>query len=1078
MLDGTVLDASGCTSGPAIQVEAGGTLIVQNESAINNYNNSSNSAINAKGATIELTDSVFDNNKGQWGGVLLSDGCTVNVTNCEFTDNTGKSGGAINAVNGSELNIKGSSFDGNNATDDAGGAIWMDNTTLTVDGESEFINNVANKQGGAIFAQNSQVTIEDGATFTDNHAGSVTGTATGIGGALCLNNCTTTIGSATFEKNGTFLPENSEDDDFDPNTAIFTQSGGAINASNGTLSIQGTTFKENVALDWGPAQGSGGAIHVTGTTMSIQGATFSDNAGQLYGGAVTLGYNSSTQIGDLNGTPTRFEGNTVLYGAEFAGGAICVHGNGTSADAFLKMENAAIYGNHADGAGGGISTCQQGTSKVLVMDGAAIFDNEVGSSSPVTEAVEKKDVYIFRNGTASQDTSEIYDRMFNGGSHCWDNEELEDVQEKWAGAGTALIGKSNPTNTDVSNAKVIFTGNAAYVHPDESMKTAIASGGAISNNGLLQIGSDTQIRIYKVWDDKSDAAEKRPVDKDFVAQLTVKDTKGEPVDLSADGIEVVVHKSGEFDAFTEFVAATQAGRTEKVTATEDNWVIDISGLPKEGWPYTVYESASGKPGEAVSEFYLPPAKTDPETDRELGFTGFKNTYVEGRATLEGTKTLVGRDLKEGEFEFILWNEKDEEIGRASCDADGKFTFDDITYTLKDYQAAKEYTYYITEVQGEDESVDYDTHKEEVSVKLTYTYGSTEINTEVIYKDEKKPEFVNEVKPSVIKVTKVWDDKDDDAALRPESVDIKLLADGKDTGKVLTLGKDNNWKGEFTDLVKYDGDKEIKYSVEEVIEGNLQYYTVSVSGDAESGFTVTNKLEVLTEKESTGTKNWVGDEEGDRPESIRIQLLENGTPLEDVILEVVPDENGDWTYRFDGMPKYKNGEEIEYSVKELDVPEGYEPEADGFNLTNTYTEEKPDTEIDLKFKKKWDDENDADGIRPEKVTVRLMRDDEFTGDVLILTEEDNWRGAFEDLPIEDSNGKKYTYGFAEDEVRGYHLDKVESEGEYNVLVNKHEVSKKVKGAKTGDDTHAMNLLILLAACTAVLTAISIRRRKEQ
>jgi len=39
-------------------------------------------------------------------------------------------------------------------------------------------------------------------------------------------------------------------------------------------------------------------------------------------------------------------------------------------------------------------------------------------------------------------------------------------------------------------------------------------------------------------------------------------------------------------------------------------------------------------------------------------------------------------------------------------------------------------------------------------------------------------------------------------VRPESVTIKLLADGVDTGKTLVLTATNNWTDTFTDLDEY------------------------------------------------------------------------------------------------------------------------------------------------------------------------------------------------------------------------------------------------------------------------------------
>ena len=91
----------------------------------------------------------------------------------------------------------------------------------------------------------------------------------------------------------------------------------------------------------------------------------------------------------------------------------------------------------------------------------------------------------------------------------------------------------------------------------------------------------------------------------------------------------------------------------------------------------------------------------------------------------------------------------------------------------------------------------------------------------------------------LSVTKVWDDENDKDKMRPASVTVKLLANGKDTGKTVTLNKDNSWKASFADLYKYENGKEISYDVEEVVPNG---YTVAKSGDAKAGFTLTNKHE--------------------------------------------------------------------------------------------------------------------------------------------------------------------------------------------------------------------------------------------
>lgn len=107
---------------------------------------------------------------------------------------------------------------------------------------------------------------------------------------------------------------------------------------------------------------------------------------------------------------------------------------------------------------------------------------------------------------------------------------------------------------------------------------------------------------------------------------------------------------------------------------------------------------------------------------------------------------------------------------------------------------------------------------------------------------------NTIVKTSVQVTKVWEDKNDKGEKRPESVTVKLLADGTETTKILTLTKANNWTGSFTDLDEYKDGKKIEYTVKEVGEsGNAikldgKWFKVTYTGDMKDGFKVTNKEE--------------------------------------------------------------------------------------------------------------------------------------------------------------------------------------------------------------------------------------------
>ena len=87
------------------------------------------------------------------------------------------------------------------------------------------------------------------------------------------------------------------------------------------------------------------------------------------------------------------------------------------------------------------------------------------------------------------------------------------------------------------------------------------------------------------------------------------------------------------------------------------------------------------------------------------------------------------------------------------------------------------------------------------------------------------------------VEKIWDDANNQDGYRPETLTVKLLADGTDTGKTVTLSAANGWKDKIDKLQKYANGKEIRYTWSE--EGLPASYTLK-SNDTEGTITtITN-----------------------------------------------------------------------------------------------------------------------------------------------------------------------------------------------------------------------------------------------
>ncbi|MDS9472632.1 Cna B-type domain-containing protein [Sporosarcina pasteurii] len=149
----------------------------------------------------------------------------------------------------------------------------------------------------------------------------------------------------------------------------------------------------------------------------------------------------------------------------------------------------------------------------------------------------------------------------------------------------------------------------------------------------------------------------------------------------------------------------------------------------------------------------------------------------------------------------------------------------------------------------------------------------------------------------------------------ESVTVQLYADGVHTGKSIKLDEDSGWVGSFTGLNKLHdktGDS-IHYMVAELeVEG----YTSQLTGSAAEGFVFTNRND---ETINVGVeKRWIGP----AAESVQIILLVNGEETQN---ELILSESNDWTGAFNDLRKYdaETGEEISYSVKEINGPQNYD-----------------------------------------------------------------------------------------------------------------------------------------------------------
>ena len=291
----------------------------------------------------------------------------------------------------------------------------------------------------------------------------------------------------------------------------------------------------------------------------------------------------------------------------------------------------------------------------------------------------------------------------------------------------------------------------------------------------------------------------------------------------------------------------------------------------------------------------------------------------------------------------------------------------------------------------------------------------------------------------VKVTKAWDDKDNQDGIRPDKVVVNLYADNKKTDQSMELNEANNWTATFENLPAKSAKKDIAYTVkEEAVTG----YTSSITGNATNGYTITNQhTPETTSVEVNKTWNDSGNQDGIRPDDITVNLLADGQKVKSA--KITADKN--WKYTFTGLDKYKDGQVINYTISEDEV-EGYTSDINGFDITNTHV---PGT-TSVKVTKAWDDKDNQDGIRPDKVVVNLYADNKKTDQSMELNEANNWTATFENLPAKSAK-KDIAYTVREETVTGYTSSITGNATNAYTVTNTHNPEKvSIKGQKTWQD----------------------------
>lgn len=578
------------------------------------------------------------------------------------------------------------------------------------------------------------------------------------------------------------------------------------------------------------------------------------------------------------------------------------------------------------------------------------------------------------------------------------------LNDLWCGEYT--ITETTPTNGTKLSKIVVngveYQGSATVtVEAGETAETAKAT---FTNDREI-----TNVSVLKVWEDEDNLYGKRPEPQQAVAVLKSNGTAISNMTLNDD----------------------------------NNWTYTWTNLPK--------ADAEGKDIEyTVDEVHINNyTATVEKIEGEAAFN-FKitNFYPTGSLEINKEITVNGKPVADA---------KDKTV------ADGTYNFDVVgpnNYTTTVPIEVKEGVAEGPAVLKELWPGEY-TVTEQAPGNGTYLTGDTSF-TLTVDKSEISEElgntctFVNNIDFTEYPFEKVWDDDDDEAGLRPESIEVQLYSEvngeKKPYGAPVTLTSENAseddpnvWTYTWLDLPVHasDGTSEYVYTVDET---ELEDYKKVINGNTITNvvprgmLTLTKQVTVTgSDGKPTTTTTTVADgtytfnvkNAASNPHKLNETLeikVENGQASSDylnnlwtgdyVITETAP-TNGTELEKVE-----VDGKEVEYdngiTVSVVGGEEGDEPTSVEVTFTNDIDV------VEVKVEKFWDDNSNFDGGRASQIKLQLLAGGNPYGDQVVLTADDaeegienTWSYTWTELPkYQPNTDTEVVYTVEEEAVIGY------------------------------------------------------------
>ena len=301
----------------------------------------------------------------------------------------------------------------------------------------------------------------------------------------------------------------------------------------------------------------------------------------------------------------------------------------------------------------------------------------------------------------------------------------------------------------------------------------------------------------------------------------------------------------------------------------------------------------------------------------------------------------------------------------------------------------------------------------------------------------------------ITVTKIWDDNDNKAQKRSEKVKLKVtgentVAEAELSTENSKTDDENTWT-KVMKMPKYNQDgQEIKYVATE--EDVPRFYEKT-----EKDLTVINKFVGSSETVSIKiNKKWKDNEiqKAHRPEQIIFEISDG----KDFSQEVTLENEDNATKVINDLPKYdENADEIKYIVTEkrtglkfytTESSENVDGNIIEFNFENTFEIPEDEKETEITLIKKWEDNKNKAGKRPENVVFEIsgtpspratVPNQTITGD----SKAEEWKKTIKVEKYND-DGELINYFATEPQTNSGFYKNIDTNPQDLIITNKFEV----------------------------------------